>query len=39
MAQTNIVSPLPGTYYRRPAPDQPAYKDAAIKSPSATSSA
>ncbi|HWL21858.1 MAG TPA: acetyl-CoA carboxylase [Bradyrhizobium sp.] len=27
MAQTNILSPLPGTYYRRPAPDQPAYKD------------
>ena len=27
MAQTNILSPLPGTYYRRPAPDQPAYTD------------
>jgi biotin carboxyl carrier protein len=27
MAQTNILSPLPGTYYRRPAPDQPTYKD------------
>ncbi len=27
MAQTNILSPLPGTYYRRSAPDQPAYKD------------
>ena len=27
MAQTNILSPLPGTYYRRPAPDQPPYKD------------
>lgn len=25
MAQTNILSPLPGI--RRPAPDQPAYKD------------
>jgi biotin carboxyl carrier protein len=27
MAQTHLLSPLPGTYYRRPAPDQPAYKD------------
>ena len=27
MAQSNILSPLPGTYYRRPAPDQPPYKD------------
>ena len=23
-----LVSPLPGTFYRRPAPDQPVYKDA-----------
>jgi acetyl-CoA carboxylase biotin carboxyl carrier protein len=22
-----LVSPLPGTFYRRPAPDQPVYKD------------
>lgn len=22
-----IVSPLPGTFYRRPSPDKPAYKD------------
>jgi biotin carboxyl carrier protein len=22
-----IVSPLPGTFYRRPAPDQPPYKE------------
>ena len=22
-----ILSPLPGTFYRRPAPDQPPYKD------------
>lgn len=22
-----ILSPLPGTFYRRPAPDQPAYKE------------
>jgi biotin carboxyl carrier protein len=27
MAQTHLLSPLPGTYYRRPAPDQPPYKD------------
>jgi acetyl-CoA carboxylase biotin carboxyl carrier protein len=27
MAQTHILSPLPGTYYRRPAPDAPPYKD------------
>jgi biotin carboxyl carrier protein len=23
---TEIVSPLPGTFYRKPAPDQPEYK-------------
>ncbi|SMF56650.1 Biotin-requiring enzyme [Tistlia consotensis] len=23
-----ILSPLPGTFYRRPAPDQPPYKEA-----------
>ena len=27
MASKQILSPLPGTFYRRPAPDQPAYKD------------
>jgi len=26
MAIKQILSPLPGTFYRRPAPDQPAYK-------------
>ncbi len=26
MARTEILSPLPGTFYRRPAPDQPSYK-------------
>ena len=25
---TPIVSPLPGTFYRKPAPDQPPYKEA-----------
>ena len=28
MATTQIVSPLPGTFYRRPSPDKPAYKEA-----------
>lgn len=27
MAKKQILSPLPGTFYRRPAPDQPAYKE------------
>jgi biotin carboxyl carrier protein len=27
MATHSILSPLPGTFYRRPAPDQPAYKN------------
>ena len=27
MATKSILSPLPGTFYRRPAPDQPAYKN------------
>jgi biotin carboxyl carrier protein len=27
MAKTQILSPLPGTFYRRPAPDKPAYKE------------
>ena len=27
MANQQIVSPLPGTFYRRPAPDQPPYKE------------
>jgi biotin carboxyl carrier protein len=26
MASKHILSPLPGTFYRRPAPDQPPYK-------------
>jgi biotin carboxyl carrier protein len=26
MASKEIVSPLPGTFFRRPAPDKPAYK-------------
>jgi acetyl-CoA carboxylase biotin carboxyl carrier protein len=26
MATKQILSPLPGTFYRRPAPDQPVYK-------------
>lgn len=26
MAKKEILSPLPGTFYRRPAPDQPPYK-------------
>lgn len=26
MATTTIESPLPGTFYRRPAPDQPPFK-------------
>jgi acetyl-CoA carboxylase biotin carboxyl carrier protein len=26
MAKTQIISPLPGTFYRRPAPDKPPYK-------------
>ena len=28
MSQTTIRSPLPGTFYRRPAPDQPVFKEA-----------
>jgi len=31
MAKTQILSPLPGTFYRRPAPDKPAYKEAGDK--------
>lgn len=27
MAIETISSPLPGTFYRRPAPDQPAFKE------------
>jgi acetyl-CoA carboxylase biotin carboxyl carrier protein len=27
MATTQILSPLPGTFYRRPSPDKPAYKE------------
>lgn len=26
MAQSELLSPLPGTFYRRPAPDKPEYK-------------
>ena len=26
MATKQVLSPLPGTFYRRPAPDQPPYK-------------
>jgi acetyl-CoA carboxylase biotin carboxyl carrier protein len=28
MAQHEILSPLPGIFFRRPAPDKPPYKDA-----------
>ena len=28
MASKEIVSPLPGTFFRRPAPDKPPYKEA-----------
>ena len=27
MAQHEVLSPLPGIFYRRPAPEKPAYKD------------
>ncbi len=27
MATKQILSPLPGTFYRQPAPDKPAYKE------------
>jgi acetyl-CoA carboxylase biotin carboxyl carrier protein len=27
MADKQILSPLPGTFYRKPAPDQPPYKE------------
>jgi len=27
MASKQVLSPLPGTFYRRPAPDQPPYKE------------
>lgn len=27
MAMKQILSPLPGTFYRKPAPDQPSYKE------------
>lgn len=27
MAKTQVLSPLPGTFYRRPAPDQPPFKE------------
>lgn len=28
MAKEQILSPLPGVFYRKPAPDQPPYKEA-----------
>lgn len=28
MAKSEILSPVPGTFYRRPAPDKPPYKEA-----------
>ncbi len=27
MASKQVLSPLPGTFYRKPAPDQPPYKE------------
>lgn len=27
MSKTQILSPLPGTFYRKPSPDQPAFKE------------
>lgn len=27
MATQSILAPLPGTFYRRPSPDQPAFKE------------
>ncbi len=27
MASKQVLSPLPGTFYRRPSPDQPPYKE------------
>ncbi len=27
MASKQVISPLPGTFYRKPAPDQPPYKE------------
>ena len=27
MAVKEIISPLPGTFFRRPSPDKPSYKD------------
>jgi len=27
MAKTQILSPLPGTFYRQPSPDKPPYKE------------
>jgi len=27
MAKKQVLSPLPGTFYRKPAPDQPPYKN------------
>jgi acetyl-CoA carboxylase biotin carboxyl carrier protein len=27
MANNQVLSPVPGTFYRKPAPDQPSYKE------------
>jgi acetyl-CoA carboxylase biotin carboxyl carrier protein len=27
MANKQVLSPMPGTFYRKPAPDQPSYKE------------
>jgi len=32
MGIQKIVSPLPGIFYRKPAPDEPAYKSKATRS-------
>ncbi|MEP0520242.1 MAG: acetyl-CoA carboxylase [Hyphomicrobiales bacterium] len=31
MANHEVKSPIPGTFYRKPAPDQPAFKDVGDK--------
>lgn len=31
MATKQILSPLPGTFYRKPAPDKPSYKEVGDK--------
>lgn len=27
MSKTQVISPLPGTFYRKPSPDQPRFKE------------